>query len=348
MIQMEGRMNPVSDWSPWMKFYLAAAEDIENEWRDNHCIEDDVATHEIQTTLTSKSLKSSEPVLISQSNELTFGQSKSNASSSAENGGKVNGFNSLSSTSTNTASSTTTTGVSVSSMSPSVNPQKPSSGFSFAYNAAGASAPGLSSDNLSPSIKAPKPFSGFSFSANGTVPDVSANNASTSPTVPKPFTGFGFSSPHTTGTITPGGNTTSRGIDVNKNDDDKVKDEVEAVGKEVNKEEDCIIEVVAKHGKFIDKKWKMFEGGKLRLYRHKTTQKCRLVMRNTQVGKVVLNVAITKGMSFTKRVKKQKGYISFIAIENESIGIEKFLLVVQKDNLEDLHKAFEGMVANLK
>ena len=49
-------MNPVSDWSPWMKFYLAAAEDIENEWRDNHCIEDDVATHEIQTTLISKSL----------------------------------------------------------------------------------------------------------------------------------------------------------------------------------------------------------------------------------------------------------------------------------------------------
>ena len=71
-------------------------------------------------------------------------------------------------------------------------------------------------------------------------------------------------------------------------------------------------------------------------------------MRNTQVGKVVLNVAITKGMSFTKRVNEQKGYISFIAIENESIGIEKFLLVVQKGNLEDLHKAFEGMVANLK
>ena len=71
-------------------------------------------------------------------------------------------------------------------------------------------------------------------------------------------------------------------------------------------------------------------------------------MRNTQVGKVVLNVANTKGMSFTKRVNKQKGYISFIAIENKSIGIETFLLVVQKDNLEDLHKAFEGMVANLK
>ena len=69
-------------------------------------------------------------------------------------------------------------------------------------------------------------------------------------------------------------------------------DKVEDIGKEVNFDEEVLMETKDAQ-QYIkgDECWNMLEKSTLRIYRHKTSNKHRLVLRN-----VILNVAIVKGM----------------------------------------------------
>ena len=86
----------------------------------------------------------------------------------------------------------------------------------------------------------------------------------------------------------------------------------------------------------------------LRLYRHKTTSKQRIVIRN-EIGKVQFNVAVSKGMTFEKVInstKKGKAtFVKFLACEDPEKGLETFMIQVKPESVDKLHSTLEGMVA---
>lgn len=122
---------------------------------------------------------------------------------------------------------------------------------------------------------------------------------------------------------------------------------VEKVEQEENAEEEILLEVRAKHIKSENGKWKKYGAGVLRLYRHKVTSKCRMVIRN-EIGKVQFNVGVSKGMKFEKVIKDTKkgkaAFVKFGAVEDASKGLESFMLQVKPDCVDKLHKTLEGMV----
>ena len=107
-------------------------------------------------------------------------------------------------------------------------------------------------------------------------------------------------------------------------------------------------QVRAKHMKFENKTWKKFGAGILRLYRHKTTSKHRMVIRN-EIGKVQFNVGVSRGMTFEKIIKDGKQgkatFAKFFAVEDASKGPEAFMLQVKPDCLDKLHETLTNMVA---
>jgi len=123
---------------------------------------------------------------------------------------------------------------------------------------------------------------------------------------------------------------------------------VEKVEQEENTEEEILLEVRAKHIKSENGKWKKYGAGVLRLYRHKVTSKCRMVIRN-EIGKVQFNVGVSNGMKFEKVIKDTKkgkaAFVKFGAVEDASKGLESFMLQVKPDCVDKLHKTLEGMVA---
>jgi tRNA G46 methylase TrmB len=103
------------------------------------------------------------------------------------------------------------------------------------------------------------------------------------------------------------------------------------------------MECNAKHGKMVDGQWKMYTAGHLRLYRNKinlTQQK--LVIRNN-MGKVLFNVGIQKGMKFMKQVSQKKGSVTFVACEDRERGMEKFAVSVKAQDIEQLFTTLESM-----
>ena len=138
------------------------------------------------------------------------------------------------------------------------------------------------------------------------------------------------------------------------------------IGKEVNTEEDILFEVRAKPFRLSTcvKEQPSFEGanhvwtkssaGSLKLYRHKTTRKTRLVQRNA-IGTVKLNVAIVEGINCLDMVRveaKRKGrkpkdvaYVRFFAVADEDTGLECFLLKVKPENLDPIYTKLKEMGA---
>lgn len=83
-------------------------------------------------------------------------------------------------------------------------------------------------------------------------------------------------------------------------------------------------------------KWKGFATGPLRIDQHVSLGSRRMVLRDSQSGKVHLNLSISKGMTF-KKIEKGSGvklrkYISFMGIRNEKVGSEMFMF---STSLED-------------
>lgn len=139
------------------------------------------------------------------------------------------------------------------------------------------------------------------------------------------------------------------------------------VGKEVNTKEDIVFEAKAKpfrlqlDGSELSTtapfEWTPSMAGPLRLYRHKSDGKTRLVQRNP-IGTVKLNLAIEGNVVeleqeikiVKKRGRKPKkvAYVRFFAKADEETGIECFLLKVKIDKLDTLYDALEEMGAKVK
>lgn len=139
--------------------------------------------------------------------------------------------------------------------------------------------------------------------------------------------------------------------------------------KEVNTEEDVVFETKttpwrtqlrcdddAEQQTFRDG-WIKSAPGSLKLYRHKTTGKTRLVQRN-RIGTVKLNLPVGEGMKDLEKVTKQLkkhgrkakevAYVRFIAQADEEAGLEMFLLKVKPEKLEMLFYLLKGMGAEVK
>jgi hypothetical protein len=73
-----------------------------------------------------------------------------------------------------------------------------------------------------------------------------------------------------------------------------------------------------------------------------------MVLRN-DVGKVMLNVAVSKGMPFKKISQRtRKGevwHVSFMAVEDESEGAKQIMLNVKKEDIDKFHEKLENMAA---
>ena len=83
-----------------------------------------------------------------------------------------------------------------------------------------------------------------------------------------------------------------------------------------------------------------FLSGMCRLYKHKTTSKHRLVLRNA-IGKVQLNVAISSGMTFTKELKDAKkgkrAFVKFTGIEDVNEGPRPIVFEVGAHDLDEFY-----------
>ena len=214
----------------------------------------------------------------------------------------------------------------------------------------GAPAPAAASSSAGTFSSTSKPAP-FSFGAPPSVAPAAASlsaGAFSSTSKPPPFS-FG-APPYATPTFTSAQTATSG--DGNNEEEDPTSNpgdgKVDKVEQEENTEEEILYQVRAKHMKFEDKTWKKFGAGILRLYRHKTTSKHRMVIRN-EIGKVQFNVGISKGMTFDKIIKNGKQgkatFAKFMAVEDASKGPEAFMLQVKPDCLDKLHETLTKMVA---
>lgn len=165
-------------------------------------------------------------------------------------------------------------------------------------------------------------------------------------TPPAPFAGFSFGSfgagsvaaapaPPSSGPVVPSGKEV---------DDAMPKEEATKVLKVTNEEEEELFLSRGKYRKFMkeEKIWKDFSAGPLRLTRNKTTKKCGIVLRN-EYGNVQLNLAVSKGMTFSKISNKRIGSVKFAAVQDSDVGFESFLLVVRPEQLDKLHETLEEM-----
>ena len=114
----------------------------------------------------------------------------------------------------------------------------------------------------------------------------------------------------------------------------------EEVARVENTDEDIIFECRSKLYVFVDGEWKAGEAGRLCLFKHKTEDKKRVVLRNA-LGNVRLNEAIGSGMTFKKTInnKKKIGSIQFRGRE------KTYMLRVKEDSAEQLHTNLEKMAS---
>lgn len=192
----------------------------------------------------------------------------------------------------------------------------------------------------SSSSPAPAPATTFSFTAGATpAPAAAAVASATAPTF-----SFGGAQPTKAAVTAPGnsGNAIANEDDPTYNPDDGKLE----VGQEENKDEDKLYEVKVRLFRTIDNAWKGGGVGLLRLYRNNKTSTQRMVLRN-DIGKVMFNVAVSKGMVFNKKVKEtkkgKKCHVTFGAIEDESEGFKNFMFNVAASDLDTFYDQLEMM-----
>lgn len=230
--------------------------------------------------------------------------------------------------------------------SSSTTPFKASSKETTSQFSFGSSAPAPSSQptasfsfGASTSVNAaPPPAGSFSFSFNSSAPAPAASDSTAKHSI-------------SFGNIPPPSNTgASSNASSNDDDDDPTANpddgKIEQVEQEKNTEEDILLQVKAKPMKRVDEGWQKYGAGVCRLYRHKTTSKHRLVVRN-QIGKVQFNVGVNKQMTFTKEVKDGKkgklAFVKFVGVEDAAEGPKLIMLQVDPSNVDALHSALVGM-----
>ena len=191
----------------------------------------------------------------------------------------------------------------------------------------------------SSSSSAPAPATTFSFTAGATPAPAAAAVAS----APAPSFSFGVQSAKAA--VAAPGNSS----DAIANEDDPTfnpDDGKLEVGQEENKDEDKLYEVKVRLFRTIDNAWKGGGIGLLRLYRNNKTSTQRMVLRN-DIGKVMFNVAVSKGMVFNKQVKEtkkgKKCHISFGAIEDKNEGFKNFMFNVAASDLDTFYEQLQMM-----
>lgn len=196
-------------------------------------------------------------------------------------------------------------------------------------------------------------FSGFSFASSSAAPPSSKGTtfSFTGGSVPAPAAASASKASFSFGVqqaAQSSGGSSSNPIanedDPTSNPDDGKLD----VGKEENEDEKILYEVRARLIKMIDGKWNKLCVGVLRLYSNKKTEMKRMVLRN-EVGKVMFNVAIGKGMQFIKSSQKTKKgevwRVGFMAIEDEKEGAKQIMLNVKKEDVDKFHEKLEELAA---
>lgn len=196
-------------------------------------------------------------------------------------------------------------------------------------------------------------FSGFSFASSSAAPPSSKGTtfsftggsvpAPAAASVSKPSFSFGVqpAAPSSGGGSS---NAIANEDDPTSNPDDGKLD----IGKEENEDEKILHEVRARLIKMIDGKWNKLGVGVLRLYSNNKTEMKRMVLRN-EVGKVMFNVAIGKGMQFKKSSQKTKKgevwRVGFMAVEDEKEGAKQIMLNVKKEDVDEFHEKLEELAA---
>lgn len=187
-----------------------------------------------------------------------------------------------------------------------------------------------------------KPSQGFMFGSPSTATAVSE---------PKTFTGFSFSAPNANATqdnmVVPP--PVATGNTQGDEEDGQLLDEPEEVLTATNDEDDelgCFEPV--KFTRFDKSKnaYTSWISGVLRLYRTKATQKCKLVVRTKQVGKVMLNIEIYKDMVFKKEdipKKKNIKQVIFMAMKDPEVGLEKFTIRIAATEVDAFVQKLEEM-----
>lgn len=155
--------------------------------------------------------------------------------------------------------------------------------------------------------------------------------------------------------------------DFNKLEENKLVPNVEAIGKEVNNDENIVLEMKAKPYRLplrsqeieqVMPRWIPSMKGTLKLYRHKTNGRTRLVQRNV-IGTVKVNLAIKGGYVYDLQknvrvakmkmgVSKEVASVSFYAIENLATGWERFVFKVSVKDVDNLYFQLKEMIAQGK
>ena len=208
--------------------------------------------------------------------------------------------------------------------------------FSFGGSTAKTAAPPFSVGTKATETAAAKPFASFGAAPASTGTTFSfTGSGKTAPPATTPKSAFSFGAAPS-GAGTPANAAAANEDDPTSNPDDgKIN-----VGTEVNTEDDILHELKASLQKKIGEEWKRISGT-MRIYRNKTNAKCKLVIRDDS-GKVLFNVALSKGMGFRKNLRKTKkggqiGQLGFMAVEDAKKGVERFALLVPPSSLDELH-----------
>ena len=129
--------------------------------------------------------------------------------------------------------------------------------------------------------------------------------------------------------------------------EDPLQDEPTVIEKELNTEDDVLMECEAacrKRNK-EEKTWIKHCEGTLRLYRNKIDPQNQKMVIRDNCGHVRFNVAVKKNMSFTKESTAKKGSINFMACEYASKGLESFKITVRLPHHERLFTTLKSMAA---
>jgi hypothetical protein len=157
--------------------------------------------------------------------------------------------------------------------------------------------------------------SAFSFgSSSGTVSSISQAPAT-----------FSFASATQNGTI-------AEAITENNEENEEVQ-EPTIVEAHVDPDWDLVYTFDAKYYKWVDTAWKSFLHNPVKVERHKVDGLKRMTMRDS-MGRVQLNLSIYKGMVFNGINQKKRAIIQFVALQDSTVGPEKFLFQVKPEKLQ--------------
>lgn len=131
---------------------------------------------------------------------------------------------------------------------------------------------------------------------------------------------------------TQSGNNTDNATTENNEENEEIQ-EPTIVEAHVDPDWDLVYSFDAKYYKWVDTAWKVFLHNPVKVERHKVNGLKRMTMRDA-MGRVQLNLAIYKNMVFKGTIQKTKATIQFVALQDSTVGPEKFLFQIKPEKLQ--------------